>query len=127
MLYYRMTNKHDCYYPHKNITIVYNELKTAKELEKLNICKDSACFERIYTSRKNTFFSFGCRFVKDENKIFQERKTMKDLITPAVLGVVLAFGAIFGVDADIARQDREEGIEVTGCLFDVDCWQAGER
>ena len=56
MLYYRMTNKHDCYFPHKNITIVYNELKTGKELEKLNICKDSACFERIYTSRKNTFF-----------------------------------------------------------------------
>ena len=70
MLYYRMTNKHDCYYPHKKITIVYNELKTGKELEKLNLSKDSACFERIYTSRKNTFFSFGCRFVKDENKIF---------------------------------------------------------
>ena len=70
MLYYRMTNKHDCYYPHKNITIVYNELKTGKELEKLNICKDSACFEKIYTSRKNTYFVFGCRFVRDENKIF---------------------------------------------------------
>lgn len=68
MLYYRMTNKNDCYFP--NITIVYNELKTSKELEKLNICKDSACFEIIYTSRKNTFFSFGCRFVKDENKVF---------------------------------------------------------
>ena len=79
MLYYRMTNKHDCYYPHKNITIVYNELKTGKELEKLNICKDSACFERIYTSKKNTYFVFGCRFVRDENKVFQERKTMKDL------------------------------------------------
>ena len=70
MLYYRMANKHDCYFPHKNITIVYNELKTAKELEKLNICKDSACFERIYTSKKNTYFVFGCRFVRDENKIF---------------------------------------------------------
>ena len=72
MLYYRMTNKHDCYYPHKNITIVYNELKTGKELEKLNICKDSACFEKIYTSRKNTYFVFGCRFVRDENKVFQD-------------------------------------------------------
>ena len=51
----------------------------------------------------------------------------KDLITPAVLGLFLAFGAIFGVDAEIARQDRAEGIEVTGCLFSVNCWQAGER
>ena len=52
---------------------------------------------------------------------------MKDLITPAVLGLVLAFGAIFGVDAEIARQDRAEGLEVTGCLFAVNCWQEGER
>ena len=52
---------------------------------------------------------------------------MKDLITPAVLGLVLAFGAIFGVDAEIARQDRAEGREVVGCLFSVNCWQAGER
>ena len=52
---------------------------------------------------------------------------MKDLITPAILGIVLAFGAIFGVDAEIARQDRAEGIEVTGGLFDVNCGQAGER
>ena len=51
----------------------------------------------------------------------------KDLITPAILGLVLAFGAIFGVDAEIARQDREEGLEVTGCLFAINCWQAGER
>ena len=78
MLYYRMKNKHDCYYPHKNITIVYNELKTGKELEKLNICKDSACFERIYTSRKNTYFVFGCRFVRDENKVFQKKKDDSD-------------------------------------------------
>ena len=48
----------------------------------------------------------------------------KDLITPAILGIVLAFGAIFGVDAEVARQDRAEGIEVTGCLFAINCWQA---
>ena len=51
----------------------------------------------------------------------------KDFITPAILGLVLAFGAIFGVDAEVARQDRAEGLEVTGCLFSVNCWQAGER
>ena len=55
------------------------------------------------------------------------RKMMKDLITPAVLGLFLAFGAIFGVDAEIARQDRADGLEVAGCLFAVNCWQAGER
>ena len=54
-------------------------------------------------------------------------KMMKDLITPVVLGIVLAFGAIFGVDAEVARQDRAEGHEVVGCLFAVNCWQAGER
>lgn len=52
---------------------------------------------------------------------------LKDLITTAILGLVLAFGAIFGVDAEVARQDRAAGKEVTGCLFSVNCWQAGER
>ena len=51
----------------------------------------------------------------------------KDFITPAILGLVLAFGAIFGVDEEVARQDRAEGLEVTRCVFDVNCWQAGER
>ena len=54
-------------------------------------------------------------------------KMMKELITPSILGLVLAFGAIFSVDAEVARQDRAEGREVTGCLFAVNCWQAGER
>ena len=54
-------------------------------------------------------------------------KMFKDLITPAILGIVLAIGAIFGVDAEVARQDRAEGLEVTGCLFAVNCWQEGER
>ena len=52
---------------------------------------------------------------------------MKDLITPAIFGLALAFCAIFGVDAEVARQDRADGLEVTGCLFEVNCWQAGER
>ena len=51
----------------------------------------------------------------------------KDFITPAVLGLALAFGAIFGVDAEVARQDRADGLAVTGCLFAVNCWQAGEK
>ena len=52
---------------------------------------------------------------------------MKDFITPAVFGIVLAFGAIFGVDAEVARQDRAEGREVTGCLFAINCWQANDE
>ena len=52
---------------------------------------------------------------------------MNNFIVPAVLGLVLAFGAIFGVDAEVARQDRADGLEVTGCLFAVNCWQEGER
>ena len=71
------------------------------------------------------------RWLKDsitkESWEIDEGIKMKDLITPAVLGLVLAFGAIFGVDAEVARQDRAEGREVTGCLFAVNCWQAGEQ
>lgn len=52
---------------------------------------------------------------------------LKNTITPAVLGLVLATGLIFGVDAEVARQDRAEGREVVGCLFAVNCWQAGAR
>ena len=37
------------------------------------------------------------------------RTMFKDFITPAVLGLALAFGAIFGVDAEVARQDRADG------------------
>lgn len=52
---------------------------------------------------------------------------MKSIITPAVCGLLLAFGLVFGVDAEVARQDRAEGREVVGCLFAVNCWQAGAR
>lgn len=69
MLYYQMQNKNDVYFQHIQETIVFNELKTAKELDKLKICKESACFKPIYTSRKNTCFTFGRRFIKDETKI----------------------------------------------------------
>ena len=51
----------------------------------------------------------------------------KDLITPATLGIVLAFGAMFGADAEVSRQDRADGLDVTCCLFAISCWQAGER
>ena len=72
-----------------------------------------------------TDFETDLRFICIEQRGV---KTMiKDLITPAVLGLALAFGAIFGVDAEVARQDRAEGREVSGCLFAINCWQAGER
>ena len=69
MKYFRMINKNDNYFSHINKTIVFNEILTAKELEKMRIHEKSACFEVIYTSPKNTFFSFGIRYVKDESKI----------------------------------------------------------
>ena len=65
-----------------------------------------------------------CRLYSKINFKEGVRTMFKDLITPAVLGIVLAFGAIFGVDAEVARQDRAEGREVTGCLFAVNCWKA---
>ena len=52
---------------------------------------------------------------------------MKDLMITAVLALAIVCALLFGVDAEIARQDRAEGREVTGCLFSVNCWQAGER
>ena len=60
-------------------------------------------------------------------RISGKGRKMKDLITPAVLGLALSFGTIFVVDAEVARQDRAEGREVTGCLFAVNYWQEGER
>ena len=70
MLYYKMINKNDNYFPHINKTIVFNELKTKRELEKMKIHEKSACFKKVYTSRKNTFFFFGIRYLKDENKAY---------------------------------------------------------
>ena len=52
---------------------------------------------------------------------------VKDIIIPSILGLFLAFGAIFGVDAEVARQDRADGLKVAGCLFAINCWQAGDR
>lgn len=67
MLYYKMTNKNDCYFSHIQETIVFNELKTARELDKMCILKESACFEPVYISRKKTAFIFGRRFEKQES------------------------------------------------------------
>lgn len=64
MLYYRMINKDDVYFPHTQKTIVFNELKTARELEKMHILKESACFEPVYISRKKAAVTFGRRFEK---------------------------------------------------------------
>lgn len=64
MLYYKMANKNDCYFSHIQETIVFNELKTARELDKMRILKESACFEPVYISRKQTATTFGRRFAK---------------------------------------------------------------
>ena len=65
MLYYKMPNKNDNYFPHIQETIVFNELKTARELDKMRILKESACFEPVYISRKQTATTFGRRFAKE--------------------------------------------------------------
>ena len=52
---------------------------------------------------------------------------LKDLTITAAEALIIVCALIFGVDAEVARQDRAEGREVTGCLFAVNCWQAGER
>lgn len=64
MLYYKMTNKNDNYFSHIQETIVFNELKTARELDKMHILKESACFEPVFISRKKTAVTFGRRFEK---------------------------------------------------------------
>ena len=52
---------------------------------------------------------------------------MKDLIITAAAALIIVFALFFGIDAEVARQDRADGLEVTGCLFAVNCWQEGER
>ena len=35
---------------------------------------------------------------------------------------VLVFGIIYGIDGEVARRDRENGIRPTGCIFESNCW-----
>lgn len=35
---------------------------------------------------------------------------------------VLVFGAVYGIDGEVARRDREHKIQPTGCIFESNCW-----
>lgn len=35
---------------------------------------------------------------------------------------ILVFGAIYGIDGEVARRDRENGMCPTGCIFESNCW-----
>lgn len=35
---------------------------------------------------------------------------------------VLVFGIVYGIDGEVARRDRENGIQPTGCIFESNCW-----
>ena len=48
-----------------NYLIVKNELFTPSEYKKYKLGKLAACFRVVEASRKQTFFSFGCRFNAD--------------------------------------------------------------
>lgn len=52
---------------------------------------------------------------------------MKELIFIVIVAVVLDLGLIFGIDAEVARRDREFGRKPEGCLFESNCWQSAKN
>lgn len=48
---------------------------------------------------------------------------MKELLLITLVAVLLDVGLIFGIDAEVARRDREFGRKPEGCLFESNCWQ----
>ena len=52
---------------------------------------------------------------------------MKELIFIVMVAVVLDLGLIFGIDAEVARRDREFGRKPEGCLFESNCWQSAKN
>lgn len=47
---------------------------------------------------------------------------MKDLLLIALAAGLLDVALIFGIDAEVARRDREFGRNPDGCLFESNCW-----
>lgn len=52
---------------------------------------------------------------------------MKELLLVVIAVVVLDVGLIFGIDAEVARRDREFGRKPEGCLFESNCWQSAKN
>lgn len=52
---------------------------------------------------------------------------MKELLLVVLAAVVLDFGLIFGIDAEVARRDREFGRKPEGCLFESNCWSSAQN
>lgn len=52
---------------------------------------------------------------------------MKELLLVVLAAVALDFGLIFGIDAEVARRDREFGRKPEGCLFESNCWQSANK
>ena len=87
MKYFRVINPDDKQYinPKTGWHLVNNELYTEKQIKKLCLPKKinyfdwaeaktkeieiNACFERIETSSRNTYYFFGARFVLDKIKV----------------------------------------------------------
>lgn len=52
---------------------------------------------------------------------------MKELLLVVLVAVLLDVGLIFGIDAEVARRDREFGRKPEGCLFESNCWQSAKN
>lgn len=52
---------------------------------------------------------------------------MKELLLVTLAAVILDVGLIFGIDAEVARRDREFGRKPEGCLFESNCWQSANN
>ena len=54
------------------------------------------------------------------NKVMD--KILVQFVITLFAAFVLVFGIIYGIDGEVARRDRENGIQPTGCIFESNCW-----
>ena len=50
------------------------------------------------------------------------KKFILQFTTTVFVAVTLVFGTIYGIDGEVARQDRENKIKPAGCIFESNCW-----
>lgn len=58
--------------------------------------------------------------------MYVENKTMNKILvqftTVLFVAIISVFGVIYGIDGEVARRDRENKIQPTGCIFESNCW-----
>lgn len=48
-------------------------------------------------------------------------KLIGQIIIISVVAIMLVFFLVFGIDAEVARMDRADGIQPNDCIFQTNC------